>query len=73
MDYSFDYSKLRGRIVEKFGTLKAFYEHLHITPEMAYRKLNGIAGFSQNDIVEWCGLLGIALKEVGIYFFTLKV
>lgn len=68
-----DYSKLRGRIVEKFGTLKAFFEHLSISEVMASKKLNGNAGFSQKDIVEWCRILDIDLTDVGLYFFVLKV
>lgn len=69
----FDYSRLRGRIVEKFGTLTAFYKNLSYTEEMAYRKINNRAGFSQEDIVEWCGILDIDLKDVGSYFYVLKV
>ncbi len=68
-----DYSKLRGRIVEKFGTLKAFFEQLSISEVMASKKLNGNAGFLQKDIVEWCRILDIDLTDVGLYFFVLKV
>ena len=74
MDSSiFDHSKLRGRIVEKFGTLKAFYEQLPITSDMAYRKVNGKAGLSRQDILDWCNLLDIAIKDIPSYFFVLKV
>lgn len=79
MDYSmmdstiFDHSKLRGRIIEKFGTLEAFYEQLPITSNMAYRKLKGRAGLSRQDILLWCELLDIAIEEIPLYFFVLKV
>lgn len=74
MDSSvFDHSKLRGRIVEKYGTLNAFYAQLPITSDMAYRKVNGKSGLSRQDILDWCRLLDIELQDIPIYFFTLKV
>ena len=74
MDSSaFDHSKLRGRIIEKFGTLKAFYEKLPITSDMAFRKFSGRSGLSRIDILEWCELLDISISEIPAYFFVLKV
>lgn len=66
----FEYRKLRGRIVEKYGTFNAFFEKLTITNIQASKKINGRAGFSQKDIVEWCGLLEIDLKDVGQFFYA---
>lgn len=66
----FEYRKLRGRIVEKYGTFNAFFEKLTITNIQASKKINGRAGFSQKDIVEWCGLLEIDLKDVGHFFYA---
>ena len=73
MGISFDYRKLRGRIVEMYGNIVAFYDKLCITPTQASKKMNNKAGFSQEDIVEWCGLLDIDLKDVGLYFYVLNV
>ena len=70
---AYDYSKLRGRIVEKFGTYTAFFEKLDITDVQASKKLNDKAGFSQDDIVQWCRLLDIDLNDVGLFFCTQKV
>ena len=69
----FDHSKLRGRIVEKYGTLKAFYEKLPYTSEMAFRKVNGKGGLSRQDILDWSNLLDIKVKDIPAYFFVLKV
>lgn len=69
----FDYSKLRGRIVEKFGTYAAFFKKLDITEVQASKKLNGRAGFSQEDIVKWSDLLEISLEEMGLFFCAVKV
>lgn len=66
----FEYRKLRGRIVEKYGTLNAFFEKLKITNVQASKKINGKAGFSQEDIVEWCDLLDIDLIDVGPFFYA---
>ena len=66
----FEYRKLRGRIVEKYGTLNAFFELLDISKIQASKKINGRSGFSQKDVVEWCGLLDIALKDVGQFFYA---
>lgn len=68
MEYK--YLKLRGRIVEKFGTIDAFCEKLNISKTQASKKLNCKAGFSQADIVEWCDILDIPLTEVGVFFYA---
>lgn len=69
----FDHSKLRGRIVEKYGTYAAFFKNLNISEVQASNKLNGKAEFSRKDIVQWCGLLDIELKDVGLFFYVLAV
>lgn len=63
------YAKLRGRIVEKYGSISAFTECLNISLTQVSKKLNGVSGFSQEDIVEWAKLLEIDLADVGVYFF----
>ena len=68
-----DYRKLRGRIVERYGTLNAFAEALGISYVQASKKVNGKAGFSQKDINEWSDLLGIELEEIGPFFYAHQV
>lgn len=63
------YAKLRGRIVEKYGSISAFTERLNISLTQVSKKLNGVSGFSQEDIVEWAKLLEIDIADVGVYFF----
>lgn len=69
----FDYSKLRGRIVEKFGTLSEFSEHLHISRVSMNNKLNETTKFTRDDILEWSELLEIKPEEYAAYFFVTKV
>ena len=68
----YDYSKLRGRIVEKFGTYTAFFKRLDITPMQGSKKLNGKAGFSQDDMVTWGNLLELDLSDIGPFFCAKK-
>ena len=64
-----EYSKLRGRIVEKFGSQRAFAKKIGLSEQSVTAKLSGRTDFSTNEILEWCNKLGIEQTEVGIYFF----
>lgn len=64
------YSKLRGKIVEKFGSISAFADELGVPKQTVSRKITGRIGFTKKDILEWCEKLGIAIEEIGIYFFA---
>lgn len=66
------YKKLRGRIVEKFDSQQAFAEHIGVSMQTVSRKMNGQAGFSQEDIITWCEALDIKLKDAGLYFICPK-
>ena len=70
---AFDYSKLRGRIIEKFGTIKAFSNAYGITSVSMSKKLNGDTSFSQDDIMKMSTpeLLDIQPKEIADYFFKI--
>lgn len=69
----YDYSKLRGRIVEKYGTLSAFAEALGTSLVVVSNKMNNKAGFTRADIEKWSGLLDISGMEYDAYFFTHQV
>lgn len=69
----FDYSKLRGRIVEKYRTITAFAEALGCAVQTISSKLNGEIGITKPETIAWCKMLNIPMEEIGIYFFTLKV
>ena len=69
----FDYSKLKGRIVEICGTQKAFAELLGITEATMTSKLNGYSWFTQEEIIKSCAILRIGYSEISVYFFTLIV
>lgn len=66
----YEYRKLRGRIVEIFGSQGKFAEELKVTENTVSRKLNGSVGFSQDDIILWSKMLKIEKEELGVYFFA---
>ena len=66
----FKYAKLRGLIVEKYGSQRTFAKRLGISDISLSRKMNCETGFSQKDIVKWSELLGIDKNDYGTYFFT---
>ena len=71
----FDYSKLIGRIIEKFGTRKAFAEAIGISENAMSQKLSGKMAITTDDIKKWClpEFLDIHCDKIGAYFFTPKV
>lgn len=66
----YEYRKLIGRIVEKYGTRKEFAKALGISENSMSLKLNGKTGFSREDMVRWGELLDIDVNEFGAYFFA---
>ena len=69
----FDYSKLKGKIVEKCGTQKSFAERLGITEATMTSKLTGQTFFSQSEIFRALKVLGIEPGKTTEYFFTPRV
>ena len=69
----FDYSKLAGRIREKFGTQKAFAKKLGISEGTLSLKMTNYTYFSQAEIQKSALLLELEPGTVVDYFFTPKV
>lgn len=69
----FDYSKLRGRIVEKYGSIEAFSNEVSISNISVSKKLNNKVPLSRDDMIEWSGLLDIPLEEYGVFYFAQKL
>ena len=67
------YPKLRGRIVEKFGTQSAFAKRIGKSEQTIISKFSGKSSFSQKDIIDWCNILDIEPNEVTDYFFADKL
>lgn len=70
---AFNYSKLRGRIVEKFGTQVSFSKALGVSERTLSLKLNNKIFFSQDEISKISELLDIQTDEIQFYFFEKEV
>lgn len=66
----YKYRKLRGRIVEKYGSQRKFATSVHLTPQSVVNKLGGRSEFSQSDIITWCAVLDIPQEQISEYFFA---
>lgn len=67
---SFEYKKLRGRIIEKYGSLQRFAEELDISYVAVSKKMNGKTGFSQKDMIIWCEKLDIDINDAPLFFLN---
>ena len=68
-----DYSKLKGRITEKFDTQQKFAEALGISERVLSDKLNNKTFWKQVEIDKSLNLLEINSEDIGVYFFNKKV
>lgn len=68
--YDFTYAKLKGRIVEKYGSQENFAKAAGISNVTVSLKLNGKKSFSQKDIINWSKLLDIDLHDVGDFYYA---
>lgn len=70
---AFDYSKLKGKIVEKYGSQSAFAKDLGYSERTLSLKMNGKVPWKQTDICKIVELLSISKEDIQDYFFTMKV
>ena len=68
----YDTSKLRGRIIEKFGSQKNFAQAAGCSITFISLYLNGKAFLDQRAIDKWAALLDVS-DEIDEYFFKKKV
>ena len=69
---AFDFSKLRGRIKEQFGSEKAFAEKIGMAQGRLSARLNNKIHFDGEEIALAAQLLNIPDEEIGTYFFKPK-
>ena len=68
-----DYSKLKGRIIEKFDSQQNFSKSLGISERALSGKLNDKISWKQKEIEKASTLLEIDRADIGLYFFNIKV
>lgn len=69
----YNLNKLKGRIIEKFGTQGSFAKAMGMSERTLSLKLDNQVDWKQSEIVKACELLEIPKEEIVDYFFTLKV
>lgn len=67
----YNYSKLLGLIVEKFGTQANFSDAIGLSERSVSLKLNGKVGWKQSEIAKICKVLKIETQDIPLYFFTI--
>lgn len=72
-EYEYNYSKLRGKIIEKFGSITAFCQEVELSEPSIHSKLKHRTEFTQSQIIKSCILLDIQLKDMFKYFFDFEV
>ena len=70
---AFDYNKLRGRIVEKFGNQSEFANAMGLSERTISLKINGKRPWKQEEILKAIQIPGLTDDDIQDYFFTLKV
>ncbi len=68
----YDYSKLIGKIVEKYETRRIFAKKLGISEKSLSDKLTNQRPFKQTEITKAATLLDLDCKDIADYFFCLK-
>ena len=69
----YDTSKLRGRIVEKYGSLGKFADVVGCSLSFLSLYINGKKKLDQPRIDKWVTALDIDSADIYSYFFTRKV
>lgn len=69
----YDYSKLKGRIVEKVGTQRRFSELIGVSEHTLSSKLCSHTPWTQTEIAQSCEVLDISPERIAAYFFTREV
>ena len=70
---AFDFSRLRGRIVEKFGSCDRFATAMGHSKVWLSSRLNNVGQWRAEEMREAAALLEIPAKEIPAYFLTPKV
>ena len=62
--------KLRAKIIEKYGTLKAFAKALDISETALSKRMTTKCAITDKEIMRMSDLLEIAPEEIGLFYFT---
>ena len=67
---TYEYRKLKGRIVEKYGTQTAFAEAVGLSVNSMSKKMNCHVPITSTEIAEWSKLLDIKPEQYHEFYFS---
>lgn len=70
---AFNYNKLRGKIVEIYGSQIEFAKAMKWSEKTVSLKLNGKVPWKQTDIMTAVQLLRLSESDIQDYFFAVEV
>ena len=70
---AFNYNKLRGKIVEIYGSQIAFAKAMKWSEKTLSLKLNGKVPWRQTDIMTAVQILGLSESDIQDYFCAVEV
>ncbi len=70
---AYDYAKLNGKIAEKCGSQGAFAKKIGLSERTVSQKLNNKIAWKQSEIQKAISVLDLAVEEIPLYFFVVKV
>lgn len=70
---AFNYSKLKGKIIEVFGSQSEFAKAMDWSERTLSLKMNGKVPWKQPDILKAISLLNLSESDIQEYFFTMEV
>lgn len=69
---SFNYNKLKGRIVEKCGTQSEFASRMKMSERTISLKMQGKISWRQHEIMKALDVLDLSVTDVQEYFFNVE-
>lgn len=63
------YAKLKGRIIERFGSLSNFAKAIGKTKQWLYSRFKNKKGMSIKEVILFCDMLEIPYCDIPLYFF----
>ena len=70
---AFNYNKLRGKIVEIYGSQIEFAKAMKWSEKTLSLKLNGKVPWKQTDIMTAVQILGLSESDIQDYFFAVEI
>lgn len=70
---SFDYSKLKGKIIENYCTQSLFAKKMGWSTQTMTKKISNKVEWKQSEISKAIELLNLQENDICTYFFTSKV